>query len=63
VTEGIARSASALFGEAGLHGHTHAIDAMVTATALSSPGPVMILTSDPGDLKALCGRGATVIRI
>jgi predicted nucleic acid-binding protein len=63
VTEGIARSASALLGDAGLHGHTHAIDALVAATALASPGPVTILTSDPEDLKALCGRGATVIKI
>jgi NDP-sugar pyrophosphorylase family protein len=28
-----------------------------------SPCPVTILTSDPEDLKAPCGRGATVIKI
>jgi hypothetical protein len=30
-----------------------AIDAMVAATALSEPRPVLILTSDPKDLRAL----------
>ena len=63
VTEEIARSAAALLGDAGLHGHRHAIDAMLSATALASPGPVTILTSDPEDLAVLCGRGATIIKI
>lgn len=63
VTEAIARRAAALLGDAGLHGHRHAIDAMLSATALASPGPVTILTSDPEDLKALCGPAATVIKI
>lgn len=63
VTEEIARRAIALLDDAGLHGHRHAIDAMLSATALASPAPVTILTSDPEDLKALCGRGATVIKI
>jgi hypothetical protein len=63
VTEEIARGAVALLGDAGLHGHRHAIDAMLSATALASPGPVTILTSDPEDLMALCGRGATIIKI
>lgn len=63
VTETIARTAAALLGDAGLHGHQHAIDAMLSATALASPGPVTILTSDPGDLTTLCGRRATIIKI
>ncbi|AYN39433.1 DNA-binding protein [Streptomyces dangxiongensis] len=63
VTEPIARHASALLAEAGLHGHRHAIDAMLSATALAAPGPVTILTSDPEDLNALCGSRATVIKI
>jgi predicted nucleic acid-binding protein len=63
VTEEIARRAAALLGGAGLHGHRHAIDAMLSATALASPGPVTILTSDPEDLAMLCGRGVTVIKI
>ncbi|WP_171118109.1 PIN domain-containing protein [Streptomyces sp. Z423-1] len=63
VTEPIARHAAALLADAGLHGHKYAIDAMLAATALAAPGPVTILTSDPEDLTALCGRRATVIKV
>ncbi|MET9772709.1 PIN domain-containing protein [Streptomyces sp. NPDC006367] len=63
ITEPIARHAVALLADAGLHGHKHAIDAMLTATALASPGPVTILTSDPDDLTTLCGTQAAVIKI
>ncbi|WP_149828648.1 PIN domain-containing protein [Streptomyces tailanensis] len=63
VTEPIARHAAALLADAGLHGHKHAIDAMLSATALTAPGPVTVLTSDPEDLTALCGRRITVIKI
>jgi predicted nucleic acid-binding protein len=63
VTEPIARHAVALLADAGLHGHTYAIDAMLSATALAAPGPVTILTSDPDDLAALCAGRATVIKI
>jgi predicted nucleic acid-binding protein len=63
VTEAIARQAAALLANAGLHGHSHAIDAMLAATALVSPDPVTILTSDPQDLRTLCGPRATLIKI
>ncbi|GAA2075942.1 type II toxin-antitoxin system VapC family toxin [Actinomadura alba] len=63
VTEAVARQAAALLSEAGRHGHRHAIDAMLSATALAAPGPITILTSDPDDIAALCGRHATVIKI
>ena len=63
VTEPIARSAAAILAEAGLHGHRHAVDAMLSATALAAPGPVTILTSDPEDIAALCGRNVTVIKV
>ncbi|GGR29409.1 DNA-binding protein [Streptomyces netropsis] len=63
VTEPIARHAAALLGDAGLHGHKYAIDAILSATALAAPGPVTILTSDPEDLTALCGGRAAVIKI
>ncbi|MFE3626965.1 PIN domain-containing protein [Streptomyces goshikiensis] len=63
VTEHIARHAAALLANAGLHGHKYAIDAMLSATALASPGPVTVLTSDPEDLTALCGARVTVIKI
>jgi predicted nucleic acid-binding protein len=62
-TEAIARHASRLLAAAGLHGHKYALDALVAATALSSASPVTVLTSDPDDLSALCGRGARVLRI
>jgi hypothetical protein len=38
---------------AGLHGHKCAIDAVLSATALTAPGPVSVLTSDPEDIAAL----------
>lgn len=63
VTEGVARQAAALLGEAALHGHRHAIDAMVAATALASPAPVTVLTSDPDDLTTLCGSHVTVVKV
>jgi predicted nucleic acid-binding protein len=63
VTEPIARRATAILAEAGLHGHRHAIDAMLSATALAAPGPVTVLTSDPEDIATLCGRNVTIIKI
>ncbi|MBT2382015.1 type II toxin-antitoxin system VapC family toxin [Streptomyces sp. ISL-11] len=63
VTEPIARRASALLANAGLHGHKYAIDAMLSATALSAPGPVTVLTSDPEDLTTLCGTRVTAIKV
>lgn len=63
VTEPIAHHAAALLTGTGLHGHKYAIDAMLSATALTAPGPVTILTSGPEDIIALCGAGATVIKI
>jgi hypothetical protein len=55
--------AAGLLGETNRHGHQHAVDAMVSATALAAPGPVTVLTSDPADLIALCGSRITVIGI
>lgn len=63
VTDSVARHAAALLADAGLHGHKYAIDAMLSATALAAPGPVTVLTSDPEDLVALCGRRVTVIKV
>lgn len=59
--ETLARRASALLSEVRRHGHTYAIDAMVAATALAAPAPCTLLTSDPADLKLLCGDKVTVI--
>ncbi|MFI2201694.1 DNA-binding protein [Streptomyces sp. NPDC020192] len=63
VSEPVARHAAALLADAGLHGHRHAIDAILAATALAAPGPVTILTSGPEDLTALCGGRVTVIKV
>jgi hypothetical protein len=63
VSEAISRYASRLLASVGLHGHKYAIDAMVAATALSVPGPALVLTSDPEDLTALCGDPVRVEKI
>ncbi|MCF3184281.1 PIN domain-containing protein [Streptomyces polychromogenes] len=63
VTEEVARRAAALLRDAGLHGHKYAIDAMLAATALAAPGPVTVLTSDPSDLIALCGKRLTAVKV
>ncbi|MGW0577164.1 PIN domain-containing protein [Streptomyces sp. NPDC002920] len=63
VTEQIARHASALLADTGMHGHRYAIDAILSATALAAPGPVTVLSSDPEGLTALCGTRATVIKV
>ena len=63
VTEAIARQAVAMLGDAGFRGHTHAIDAMLCATALAAAPPVTVLTSDPDDISALCGARVTVIKL
>ncbi|HLX48558.1 MAG TPA: DNA-binding protein [Streptosporangiaceae bacterium] len=63
VTEPIARAASKLLVTNGLHGHEHAIDAMVAATALAAAAPRIVLTSGPGDLTRLCGKSVHVVRI
>lgn len=62
-SEGIAWHASKLLATAGLHGHKYALDALVAATALAAPGPVVVLTSDPEDLEVLCGVGVTVVKV
>lgn len=63
VTKALAREASRLLSEYGLHGHEHAVDAMVAATALGSPGPRIMLTSDPDDMNKLCGKSVRVVAI
>ncbi|HYZ55478.1 MAG TPA: DNA-binding protein [Streptosporangiaceae bacterium] len=63
VTENIARAASRLLAARGLHGHQHAIDAIVAATALAAPAPRILLTSDPEDLAMLCGDSVRVVKI
>ncbi|WP_340559747.1 type II toxin-antitoxin system VapC family toxin [Streptomyces sp. GSL17-111] len=63
VTEEVARRAAGLLADVGLHGHQHAIDAMLAATALRAPSPVTVLTSDVDDLRTLCRSGVVVIKV
>ncbi|GAB3714176.1 PIN domain-containing protein [Nocardiopsis nanhaiensis] len=63
VTDQVARTACALLSGAGQHGHKHAIDAMLCATALNAEAPAVILTSDPDDLRALCAGRAAIIKL
>ncbi|MFE7949366.1 type II toxin-antitoxin system VapC family toxin [Streptomyces sp. NPDC057426] len=60
ITEPIARHAAILLADAGPQGHKYAI---LAATALASPGPATILTSDPEDLTALCRGHATIMKV
>lgn len=53
VTAAIARRAGELLGTAGLSGHRCAIDAVAAATALDLERPVVLLSSDPGDMNRL----------
>lgn len=62
VTEIVARAASRLLALRGLHGHQHAIDAMVAATVLAGPAPRILLTSDPEDLAVLCGESVRIVK-
>lgn len=54
VTRAVGERAGQLIGEARL-GSGQAVDAILVATALAEAGPVVIATSDPGDLQALAG--------
>ena len=53
VSPELGRLAGELLGSTGLAGHRCAIDAVVAATALTLPRPVVLLTSDPHDLSTL----------
>lgn len=54
VTPAIGAEAGKLIGAAGL-GSGQAVDAILVATALAESGPIVIATSDLGDLNALVG--------
>lgn len=59
VTQAIGERAGKLIGAASL-GSGQAVDAILVATALAEPGPIVIATSDLGDLNALVGDEARV---
>lgn len=53
IDKSVGRAAGELLGRSGLSGHGHALDALLAAVALSQPRPVVLLTSDPDDLRQL----------
>lgn len=53
-TRELALLAAELLHRTGMRGHQHAIDSAVAATALRQQRPVVLYTSDPDDLTALC---------
>jgi predicted nucleic acid-binding protein len=53
IDERLGRAAGELLGRAGLSGHRHALDALLAVVAMNQPRPVVLLTSDPGDLGRL----------
>ncbi|WP_344967047.1 hypothetical protein [Salinactinospora qingdaonensis] len=59
----IAKRASELLDQIGKHGHQHAIDAVVAATALSQPGPVILVTSDVDDMSQLCDERVMIKKV
>ena len=59
----IIKSALGLLNGTGLRGHEHAIDAVVAATALRQQPPVVMLTSDPDDMRRLCGDFVEIVPV
>jgi predicted nucleic acid-binding protein len=53
VTKPIALTATDLLRSARRHGHQHALDAILCATALTCGESVQVLTSDPKDIRGL----------
>jgi predicted nucleic acid-binding protein len=49
----LGRAAGELLGRTGLSGHRNALDALLAVVAMSQHRPVIVLTSDPRDLKRL----------
>ncbi|MCY0924968.1 DNA-binding protein [Streptomyces sp. H27-H1] len=63
VTEAAAWAAVELLDAADLHGDSYALKATVVESALRRPVPVILLTSDVGDMTALCGDRAGSVRM
>ena len=61
VTKHTALLAANLLRDAGRHGHRHALDALMCASALERGGHPTIFTSDPDDVTALIGSRASVV--
>jgi hypothetical protein len=53
IDERLSSAAGELLGRAGLSGNRHALDALLAVVGLEQARPVVLLTSDPGDLGKL----------
>jgi predicted nucleic acid-binding protein len=53
VDKRLGRAAGELLGRAGLSGHQHALDALLAVVAMEQQRPIVLLTSDPDDLRRL----------
>jgi hypothetical protein len=49
----LGRAAGELLGRTGLSGHQHALDALLAVVAMQQQRPIVLLTSDPDDLRRL----------
>jgi predicted nucleic acid-binding protein len=49
----LGRAAGELLSRAGLSGHQHALDALLAVVAMEQQRPIVLLTSDPDDLRRL----------
>jgi hypothetical protein len=58
-----ARSARRRLAAAGLHGHKHAIDAVLAVVALQAVGQVTVFTSDVDDLERLLPSSVLVHKV
>jgi hypothetical protein len=63
VSERIAESARELLDETGLDGHESVIDAVVVATAATSPDQARVISSDGSHIPKLCAAAATRRRV
>ncbi|GAA2134010.1 hypothetical protein GCM10009760_10810 [Kitasatospora kazusensis] len=63
VTEQAAKASAELLKQAGLHGHTYAVDATVAEMTLRQPVPVAMLTSDVDGMARLCGNRVRLIAV
>jgi hypothetical protein len=63
ITRAVSDAAADLLRAHDVHGHKYAIDAALAAIARASKPPVTLLTSDPGDLTLLCGKGIRIVKV
>lgn len=61
ITRAVSDAAAELLRIHSLSGHKYAIDATLAAIAHAAARPVSVATSDPEDLRLLCGPGIAII--